>query len=101
MLPEIVIPILATVAWYLAGMAELTRAIWSRYPARLDRWVQCPACFGTWAGAGVALALNLPVLGFPGRSLPALVLAGLWCTFWVPLCAWALYRALSTFHQES
>jgi hypothetical protein len=94
----ILIPVLATTLWYLAGMAQLTRALWSRYPAWLDEWVRCPACFGTWAGAAVALVLDLPMGTAPGWTPAGLVLAGLWATFWVPLLANLHHRSLTYFH---
>ena len=95
---ELVVPILGTVVWYLTSMAVITQALWSRYPEWLDNWTTCPARSGTWWCVGTSVALNREFLGFEARSLPGLVLAGLWGTFFVPLFAWALTTCLRRIH---
>lgn len=94
-IPEVAIVIVGTVFWYLFSQAELTQRLWQRYPRWLDAWASCPACSGTWFTALAALLLDVPVLGYEARSLPALVLAGLWGCFWVPVASWALVQALT------
>lgn len=97
---EVMVPVLAAVLWHLGALATLTYKIRTLYPPWLESWMSCPACSGTWMGAGVTLVLGERFLGFEGRTLPALVLAGLWCTFWVPLLAWVHTKALATLHDE-
>lgn len=47
-------PLLVVALYYLIARAEVTRPLWSRYPARLDRLALCPACLGFWLGCTVA-----------------------------------------------
>lgn len=93
--PEVTIVVIGTVFWYLFSQAELTRFIWSRYPAWLDSWASCPACSGTWFTSLAALVLDFPVLGYAAHTAPALVLAGLWGCFFVPLASWLLVMSLT------
>ncbi len=90
---EIYIPVLATVTWYLAVAAQITEVLWKHYPPRFEAFMACPACAGTWIGLAWELALGARFLGYP-RPL-ALALAGLWCTFSVPVLAWLLLRSLN------
>lgn len=94
-------PVLATTLWYLAGSATLTKAIWSRYPPWLDTWVQCPACFGTWAAALAAMVLNLAYgwTFFGVDGLAGWALTALWGTYWVPLLGVRLYKDLISLHE--
>ena len=96
----VLVPILATVVWYLASMATITRWLWSRYPDWLDSWATCPACSGTWYSVAVYWILGRPLFDFPARSLAGTVACGLTGTFFVPLLAWALAAALRNVHQE-
>ncbi len=93
--PELAIVILGTVLWYLVSQAEITTFLWSRYPRWFDDWASCPACSGTWFTALVALVLDVPVLDYAARSWQALVLAGLWGCFWVPVASWVLVKSLT------
>lgn len=90
------VPIIATSLWYLLSQAVITRWLWSRYPEWLDSWAQCPACSGTWLGAGTSAFLGQEFLGHPARSLIGLVLAGLWSLFGVSVGAWVLDFCLRT-----
>lgn len=96
----VVSAVIATALWYLASGATLTKALWSRYPPWLDKWAQCPACFGTWATALVAMILDVgwgwTFFGIGGVA--CWVLAGLWGTFWVSVLGVRLYQDLLSFH---
>jgi hypothetical protein len=63
--------ILCAAAYYLLARALITKVLWSRYPAWLDRLMMCSACTGTWLGLGCGFLgrwLELPLLGLaPGH----------------------------------
>lgn len=89
--------VLAAATWYLTGMAEITRALWSRYPDWLTRWVSCPACAGAWWCAGWTVVFCAAGWSWFGVELPwAAPLGLLWGVFWVPLAAKALDWSLRT-----
>lgn len=92
----VLVPVLATVTWYLVSMATITRPLWSRYPDWLLAWTECPACSSTWYGTAIAGAFELatPLSFFGLRGPVTWALAGLWCTFFCPLLARRLYGAL-------
>ncbi len=97
--------ILAVTTWYLASMAEITRAAWSRYPKWLDDWLSCPACSGAWwCGLwALLLAACWPEDGWDwfGLGLPwSAALSVLWGCFWVPLGAYLLDFALRKRGQD-
>lgn len=98
----ILVPVLSTVTWYLLSAATLTSFIWSRYPPWLERFMICPACSGTWYGAGWS-AVFYYVHGWKLFGLGApwtIVYGSLWSMFFVPLLAWVFYRALSLFQEN-
>lgn len=42
--------LLATTLYYLGAGAMITEWLWSRYPPRVDYFMRCAACAGTWYG---------------------------------------------------
>lgn len=54
----ILITLLAAALYYLGSRAELTRPLWSRYPARFASFMDCSACSGFWYGAGLATTVG-------------------------------------------
>ena len=78
---------LVAATYYVLARAEITRWIWSRYPAWLDRMALCPICMGFHLGWLASLILPVPVIGpawtFPlwggvyGMTLGPLVFAGM------------------------
>lgn len=42
--------LLTTAAHYLGSRAMITKWLWSRYPPRLARFMDCAACSGFWYG---------------------------------------------------
>lgn len=52
--------ILPVAFYYLGSRAVITRWLWSRYPARFARFMDCAACSGFWYGAAVAAGLKIP-----------------------------------------
>jgi hypothetical protein len=98
----VLVPVLATVVWYLMAAATLTRPLWSRYPAWLESWATCPACAPTWYGAAIAAVFehfrHWVFFGVAGWA--SWVLAGLWCTFFCPLLAERLYTTMRAMHPD-
>ena len=85
--------VLCTAAYYAFARADLTRPLWSRYPAFLDRMARCPACSGFWIGA--ALGLALPDDTTPAKRVLGALLGAAWGTVVTPLGTWALVSALA------
>lgn len=50
--------LLPTACWYLSSSAVITRWLWSRYPAWLDKLMYCAACSGFWWGLLISLAFS-------------------------------------------
>jgi len=96
---------LSTALYYLGSKAQITRAIWSRYPDWLDNFMLCSACFGTWAGfaLGAAFGLwqHLPLLGLPGGHPATVVAAGLCTMVWTPVFADRMAGALERMHKRN
>jgi hypothetical protein len=84
-------PLLTAAIFYLLARAMITSWLWSRYPPRLDAFLSCAACAGTWYGAGVALAvgypLDLPFLGLDGRAWYTPVFVAGCSMIWTPMIA--------------
>ncbi len=85
--------------YYLGSRATITRVVWHRYPPALARFMDCPACTGTWYGLGLALTLGrylgLDFLGLDALHwLTPIVVAG--CTMILtPIVAATLQYALT------
>jgi uncharacterized membrane protein len=65
----LVIAIVGAATFYLGHRALITRWLWSRYPAWLDRFMGCAACLGTWVGlacGGGFVADGRDLLGIAG-----------------------------------
>lgn len=81
--------LLTTALWYLGTRAAITELIWSRYPPRLARFMDCAACAGFWWGIVVYLLLTkictLSVMGL--YSMYTAPLIGLCSLVWTPLVA--------------
>jgi len=95
----ILYPLLTTAAFYLLAQAHLTSFLWSRYPAKLDTFMSCPACTGFWyGGLGCGFLgwwLDLAFLGLdPGHWLTP-VLIGLCSIVWTPMISNLHTRAMS------
>lgn len=86
--PELLYPLLTTALYYLFARAEVTRWLWSRYPAWLDGPVWCAACSGTWYGVACygLLRLHVPFFGLEPSWWVAAI-AGLCSLVWTPLLA--------------
>lgn len=87
--------LVTTALYYLGSRAEITRFLWSRYPYRLAKFLDCAACAGFWYGGGVALAaeaLGFPLL--PGVNPAWVAVIGAFSSLvWTPMLAFL--------HQES
>lgn len=90
-------PLLCVALYYLMARATLTEALWSRYPAWLDRLTSCAACSGFWYGlgcAGLGWWQGWSVGGLPARDPVTVALVGLCSIVWTPLLAALHIRAL-------
>lgn len=91
-------PVLSAALYYLGCRAQITAWLWSRYPPRLDRFMLCAACSGTWFGfalaAGLGYPLKIPFAGLTGAAWYTPFIVGgvtLWTT---PLLAVVHIKAL-------
>ena len=66
---------------FLSYRAEVTRWLWSRYPAFLNKFLGCCACSGFWVGGALGWfyrSQGREVLGFEGwLLLPACAIVAL------------------------
>jgi hypothetical protein len=74
---------LTSAAFYLGSRAAITRWLWGSYPPWLARFMDCSACFGTWAGLGFGMLLSWG----PGLSLPSIPAAEWYSPFLIGLCS--------------
>lgn len=87
--------LLTTSLYYLGSRAEITRWLWSRYPLGFARFMDCPACAGTWYGFLVGvLAIWSGTLITP-LGWAVIPLVGLCALVWTPLGAALLQLALT------
>lgn len=47
--------LVSTALYYLGSRALITRWLWSRYPPKLARFADCPACTAFWHGVMLSL----------------------------------------------
>jgi hypothetical protein len=85
-------------AYYLAARAQITRAIWRRYPNWLDKFMACAACSGFWYGVIAALTVgrhfSFEFLGIDAASPAMPVVVGLCSIIWTPVVAWLHLSAI-------
>ena len=86
--------LLTTAIYYLGARAELTRAIWSRYPKWLDRILSCAACSGTWYGVVVSFIFRQDYLGLPGYQLRTALVVGLASCVLTPIGSFLMVESL-------
>lgn len=89
----IILALLTTSAFYLGSRAVVTEFLWSRYPVRFARFMDCAACSGFWygliAGAALGPTMELP----PTLNLVyGPVLIGLCSIVWTPIVAGVMQR---------
>jgi hypothetical protein len=72
--------------FYLGSRAVITSWLWSRYPPKLAKFMDCSACSGFWYGVLVSAVLRLPVPVYSGlRSEFIPLLVGLCAIVWTPI----------------
>jgi hypothetical protein len=74
--------------YYLGSQALITRWLWGRYPQRVDAFMSCAACSGTWYGvmmAWVGWWQKWSFLGLDPRHWLTVVVVGLCSCFWTPV----------------
>lgn len=92
-MPILFIVLITTALYYLGSRALITSWLWSRYPQRLARFMDCAACTGFWYGLGVTLVLGSSVpFDVPTWGVPIIV--GLCSMVWTPLVAALMQIAL-------
>ncbi len=81
--------LLSSALYYLGSRAMITQWLWSRYPQRFARFMDCAACTGFWYGLTLALALGWwdPRYRLFDLPLVAAPLVGLCSLVWTPLVA--------------
>lgn len=68
--------------YYLGSRAVITQPLWSRYPRKIARFMDCAACTGFWYGLLVAFFLPPPWGGWYAE-----ILVGLGSISWTPVVA--------------
>lgn len=86
--------LLSAAMFYLGSRALITRPIWSRYPARIVGFMDCPACTGFWWGVIWTIALGHDVGPFLARDLIGPPLVGLCTLVLTPIAAGLMQWAL-------
>lgn len=92
-----------TALYYLGAWARITEAFWSRYPARLARFMECAACVGTWWGLVLGLLgawQGWAFLELPGRSPWAVVSVALCTMVTTPILGRGMITALLELQPE-
>jgi hypothetical protein len=84
--------IVSTALWYLGSRALITQALWSRYPPRFARFMDCSACCGFWWGLIYSILDGGALDASLSTSHPIIV--GLCMIVMVPLLAGLMQRAL-------
>lgn len=95
----ILYPLLCCAFYYLGAQATITEFLWSRYPARLDAFMSCPACTGFWYGgacAGLGWWQGWAFLGLEGRHWLTPVLVAFCSIVWTPLVSALHTRAMTS-----
>jgi len=100
----VIYPLLTTALFYLGSQAAITRAIWSKYPKWLDRFMSCAACLGFWLGLAVAMLgwwRDWPFLRLPGRDWLTVLIVGFGAMIWTPLLAYQHLAALTALQGDT
>lgn len=83
--------LLTATLYYLGARAEISQPIWSRYPKRFGRFMDCAYCAGTWWGFLIGYVggyhLNLDFAGLAGNDWRTVIVVGLCSTTWTPIVA--------------
>ena len=82
--------LLTPALFYLGSRATVTSWLWSRYPSKLAKFMDCAACSGAWYGVLVSTVLRLPYDGVYGEAdecptwaIPIVI--GLCSMVWTPI----------------
>jgi hypothetical protein len=96
----ILIALVATALFYLGSRAELTRALWSRYPARFASFMDCSACTGFWYGTVLAATVgcfgNMAYLGLDLNNPWSWPIVGLASIVTTPIVAGLMQRGIDS-----
>jgi len=87
----LVYALLTSAAFYLGSRAMITRWLWSRYPPRFARFMDCAACTGFWYGliAGIVGTYAIPedlTISIP-KILRLPLIVALCSIVWTPIVA--------------
>jgi hypothetical protein len=85
--------LLTPALFYLGSRAVITSWLWSRYPPKLARFMDCSACTGFWYGALVAAVFDLPLPVYEagsgqiyhGQFYLTVITVGLCSMVWTPI----------------
>lgn len=94
----IVYALVSTALYFLGSWALVTSWLWSRYPERVRRFMDCAACSGFWFGVacaaiGGAVGYRGPFEG-PLAGPGWMVLSGLVTMVTTPILAWPMIGSL-------
>lgn len=65
--------LLSSAVFYLTVLAEITRFLWSRYPSRIARFLECPACQSFWSALLLSYFFGFDFFGVSGWYKPVVV----------------------------
>lgn len=87
------LPLITTALWYLGSRALITQPIWSRYPIKLARFMDCAACAGFWWGviAYTIMAISYKQVSYTLSYVPVI---GFSSMIWTPLIAYLHDQAM-------
>lgn len=95
--------LLCGAGYYLLARALITRWLWSRYPAWLDKVMMCASCTGFWLGLGCGALgwwLDLSLLGLRPDHYASVVAAGLCGIVWTPLVVYPVLVVLEALQGD-
>ena len=91
-------PLWTAALYYLGSRAVITSFIWSRYPKKLAKFMDCSACAGTWYGLIAGLIggywLDLPFGSLPGNQIGTVVAVAVASMVWTPIISEKMDQAL-------
>jgi len=93
MMPLIIYSLLCAAMFYLGSRAVVTSFLWSRYPKKLARFMDCAACTGFWWGLFWSVVVPFDILGLAAGWMTSGVI-GLCMLVLTPIAAGLMQVAL-------
>jgi hypothetical protein len=90
--------ILSAALFYLGSRALITESVWRLYPARVARFMDCPACVGFWWGLighlVIGRELGVDIGPLPAQHVATPVIVGLCTLVLTPIVAGLMQHGL-------